>query len=186
MKDRKGQILEAAAELLQTRSFTSFSYQDLSSKLGITKASIHHHFPSKEKLGVALTDRFFDATRDDLRAIERRSDAPWARLDTYMALMYDILESGNKICALGVLQAEHNVVPDPVCAGVSRLFRYTQEWLAAVLAEGRRQGVMKYPGTPSDQAALVQAALQGALQNGRAEGREAFTSVVRQLRDSMR
>lgn len=186
MRDRKAQIIEAAAELLQTRSFTSFSYQDLSTKLGIKKASIHHHFPTKEDLGVALTDRFFETARTNLEAIERRSELPWERLDTYMALMFDTLESGNKICVQGILQAEHNVVPSPVSEGVSRLFRYTQNWLESVLAEGRRRGEMRYSGEPADQAALVQAALQGALQNGRAEGPEAFTAVVRQLRDSMR
>ena len=42
--DRKEQIVDMASELLQTRSFNSFSYQDLSERLGITKASIHHHF----------------------------------------------------------------------------------------------------------------------------------------------
>ena len=52
--DRKEQILSVAAELLQTRSFSAFSYQDLSDRLGITKAAIHHHFPSKEGLGKRL------------------------------------------------------------------------------------------------------------------------------------
>ena len=56
--DRKAQILRVASELLLTRSFTSFSYQDLSDRLGIRKASIHHHFPTKDDLLVALTERY--------------------------------------------------------------------------------------------------------------------------------
>ena len=42
---RKDQILEVATELVQTRGYSAFSYQDLSDRLGITKASLHHHFP---------------------------------------------------------------------------------------------------------------------------------------------
>ena len=38
MINRKEQILEAASDLLTTRSYSSFSYQDLSDRLGIRKA----------------------------------------------------------------------------------------------------------------------------------------------------
>ncbi|MCG8611460.1 MAG: TetR/AcrR family transcriptional regulator, partial [Pseudomonadales bacterium] len=51
MKNRKQQIVELGLSLLQTRGFESFSYQDLARELGITKASIHHHFPKKADLG---------------------------------------------------------------------------------------------------------------------------------------
>ena len=55
--DRKEQILEVATELVQTRGYSAFSYQDLSDRLGITKASIHHHFPSKEEIYKAAIQR---------------------------------------------------------------------------------------------------------------------------------
>ena len=69
--DRKEQIIDTATELLQTRSFSSFSYQDLSERLGITKASIHHHFRSKKDLGKAVADRYHEqvvALLDSARA----------------------------------------------------------------------------------------------------------------------
>ena len=45
--DRKTQIIELATELVQSKGFDSFSYNDLSEDLGIRKASIHHHFAKK-------------------------------------------------------------------------------------------------------------------------------------------
>ena len=57
--DRKQEILDVAAELLQTRSFSAFSYQDISDRIGVSKATLHHHFPSKDDLGVALVERLF-------------------------------------------------------------------------------------------------------------------------------
>src|ERR1043166_1832386 len=52
------QILDLAETLIQTRSYSAFSYQDISDALGLTKASIHYHFPSKAELGVAVIDRY--------------------------------------------------------------------------------------------------------------------------------
>src|SRR6185369_16920377 len=48
------QILDAAETLIQTRSYSAFSYQDIADELGIRKASIHYHFATKADLGVAV------------------------------------------------------------------------------------------------------------------------------------
>lgn len=186
MIDRKRQILDAAAELLESRSFSSFSYQDLSARLGITKASIHHHFASKEALGVALTERYFLHYKSALDAIARKHADPWDQFEGFIGLMSDIQRSGNKICPPGVLQAEHNVIPKAMQKGVSHQYRFIQRWLSSMLKAGREQKVMDFPGTPGDQAALIHAAIQGALQNARAEGPKKFTAVVRQLREGMK
>ncbi|UMO89950.1 TetR/AcrR family transcriptional regulator [Pectobacterium sp. PL64] len=38
-------------DLDEEEGYSSFSYADFATKIGISKASIHHHFPSKEMLG---------------------------------------------------------------------------------------------------------------------------------------
>jgi len=45
--------VDLAEALIQSRGYSAFSYQDISDRLGIRKASIHYHFPSKTDLGVA-------------------------------------------------------------------------------------------------------------------------------------
>ena len=52
------QILDLAETLIQTRGYSAFSYQDIADALGIRKASIHYHFPSKTELGIAVIDRY--------------------------------------------------------------------------------------------------------------------------------
>ena len=54
------QILDLAETLIQTRGYSAFSYQDIADALGIRKASIHYHFPSKADLGVAVINRYID------------------------------------------------------------------------------------------------------------------------------
>ena len=186
MIDRKEQILDTATELLQTRSFTSFSYQDLSDRLGITKASIHHHFPSKDDLGVALAARYYVLSKAALEAIADQYKKPWDRFEAYIAMMGQIIHSGEKICASCVIQAEYNVVPEGMRREASRLCEFIVGWLAAVLAEGREQGVMTFPGTPQDQALMIHTAVQGALQLARAEGPKRFTAVARQLKAALK
>ena len=57
------QILDLAETLIQTRGYSAFSYQDIADSLGIRKASIHYHFPSKSDLGVAVVDRYMSPFR---------------------------------------------------------------------------------------------------------------------------
>ena len=182
MADRKHQILDAAADFLQTRSYTTFSYQDLSDRLGITKAAIHGHFRTKEKLGAALVDRYMTNATNRLKAISNSSPDPWDQFDAFIDSMYQNFLKNEKICPIGALQAEFHVIPDSMQQGVGHLRRIVTRWLADTLKAGRDAGSMAFPGTPEEQAALVFAALQGALQNARADGHQIFNTVVNQIK----
>ena len=111
MADRKTQIIDTAANLLQSRSYSSFSYQDLSDALGIRKASIHHHFKTKEDLGIGLAEHFRRQYGTRLEEISRFYENPWDLFEAYLAITSDIMLTADRICAAGVFQAEHNVVP---------------------------------------------------------------------------
>ena len=186
LMDRKEQIIEAATELLQTRSFSSFSYQDLSERLGITKASIHHHFRSKKDLGTAVADRYHEDVKALLNGAMAQHDDPWHQLNAYFAMVTEILRTGEKICAAGSLQAEVNVVPGDMAHGMASVVRFVVSWIADVLAAGRRRGVMEFPGLPQDQAATVFCAMQGGLQLGRAQGQEKLRIVIKQIGEAMK
>ena len=112
MINRKDQILEVAAELLQSRSFSAFSYKDITDRLGIAKPTIHHHFPTKAELGVALMEKYLNDTQATLHAIDLATDDPWKKLDRFFDWMATLVRSGNKICPTGILQAEYNVIPE--------------------------------------------------------------------------
>ncbi len=187
MPDRKEEILQAASELLRARSFTSFSYQDLSQRLGITKASIHHHFAAKADLGVALAERFRAGQAAMLAEIDRvHDDRPVDRLEAFLEHSIGMTESDpEKICPGGAVQSEINVVPEPMAAELNGMIRESREWLTGVLAQGRAKGDLHFAGTAEDQAALIVAALQGGRQNARAEGRAVLEAIVRQLKSGM-
>ena len=183
--DRKQQILEIGLELLQTRGYASFSYADLSERLGITKASIHHHFPSKEDLGVALTQRYFEVVRETLDEAAEHDD-PWEQFEGYAGVVFGAFGRGDRICAAGSVQSEYNVVPESMRQSMGELIEYVIDWIAQVLEEGRRRGVMQFPGSPEEQATMIFSTMQGALQYGRAQGKDELEAIVRQVKENLR
>ncbi len=51
------QILDAATRLFARRGFDGTSLQDIADAVGIRKASLFHHFPSKEDLRIKVLDK---------------------------------------------------------------------------------------------------------------------------------
>ena len=52
------EILASARNLIMSGGYNGFSYADISEVVGIRKASIHHHFPSKVDLVRELVKRY--------------------------------------------------------------------------------------------------------------------------------
>src|ERR1700690_1243911 len=81
-------ILDAAEGLAQTRGYNGFSYADVATQVGVTKASLHYHFPSKAELGRALIERYHAGFTEALGTIDREVGEPCGKLERYVAL-YD-------------------------------------------------------------------------------------------------
>ncbi len=58
-------------------------------------------------------------------------------------------------------------------------------WIRDVIKRGRDLGVMEFPGSPDDQAALLFSAAQGAMQYGRANGPNKARRVLQQMKASL-
>lgn len=183
-RDTKTAILDTAEEMLQRRSFNSFSYSHISEQLGLRKASVHYHFASKSDLGVALIERYrerFQHWCEELRAAELSARC---RIEAYVARYRDVLEE-DKICPGGVLCTEYNTIDPPMQMALRELVHSHHEWLAATLEQGRRAGELAFRGEATDQAALLSATLQGAVQQGRVLGLPGFLAALKQLLRSM-
>ncbi len=186
ISNRKQQILETAAELMQTRAFTAFSYQDIADRLGITKAAIHSHYRTKEMLGNALLEKSLEDLKKLHFEAESCGEGAWDRFDAFTAKTASLVIDENKVCPVCVLQVEHNVIQESMQKGVSKIYNRNRIWMAKILKQGRDQGVMIFQGKPEDQAELILAAIQGALMNSRAEGLAIFSHIVAQIKKNMK
>ena len=155
-------VLDVAEELVQTRGYNGFSYADVAARLGVTKASLHYHFPSKADLGRALIDRYqrlFDAA---LSAIDRHSSDPRDQLRQYVAL-YESVLSNERMCLCGMLAAEIATLPVPMQQGLTSFFDANERWLTTVLESGLRSGVLQFKDSANERARLLLGALEGAM-----------------------
>ena len=176
--DTRTQLLTEAEAVVRSQGYAGFSYADLTERVGIRKASIHHHFPTKEDLGVTLvevyTERFTQALADIAAATAAAPD----RLDAYAGLYRSGLHAGQG-CLCGVLASELNVLPDRIRAGVRRFFDLNADWLEGVIAAGQSNGCFRSELDARSQAMAVLAALEGAMLIGRALGSiEAFDAAA--------
>jgi len=155
-------ILDSAERLVQARGFNGFSYADVAAELGITKASLHYHFPGKAELGEALVVRYAHRFSVALAAVDRRLDDPVAKLDAYADLYGDVVRD-RRMCLCGMLAAEYATLPDPMRTAVVAFFDESEAWLERVLDEGRDRGVLRFDGAARDAARLVVSGLEGAM-----------------------
>jgi len=178
------QILDLAETLIQTRSFSAFSYQDISDALGITKASIHYHFPSKAELGVAVIDRYVQRFGAALAALDRdEAKSSMALLDFYVGPYLQFARTADRICLCGALAGEMLTLPPEMRKRVERFFTTHHAWLAGILERGAKRGEFTLQAPAAKTARLVLSALQGALLVKRTTGDVAqFRDVVAVLK----
>jgi TetR/AcrR family transcriptional repressor of nem operon len=158
------EILDIAEALIQSRGFSAFSYQDIADALGIRKASIHYHFPSKTDLGVSVIDRYTERFGAALKAIASDETQPTsAMLEHYFVPYKTFSATADKVCLCGALAGEILALPPELRARVDRFFRQHQAWITEILERGVARGDVELAIEPSKAARLVFGALQGAL-----------------------
>jgi TetR/AcrR family transcriptional repressor of nem operon len=176
--DTAEQILDLAETLIQTRGYSAFSYQDIADSLGIRKASIHYHFPSKADLGIAVVDRYAARFDAGLAAIgQDQSQTSMAMLDFYVEPYIGFAMTPDRICLSGALSGEILALPGELRVRIDGFFRAHQDWLAEILKRGAARGEFTLAAPPAKVARFLFAALQGALLVKRTTG------DVTQLRD---
>ena len=170
--DTKTAIMDAAQALIQRGGANAMSYQDVSDAIGIRKASIHHHFPTKDRLIGAIIQRYavyFLGLVDGI--VESKLD-PVDKLRKYIGLFEATLSDGkqDKACLCGMLGAELSTLGSPSATGVRRFYRDNEARLVHVLEEGREKGQFHFKGEAKLVAAMIFALLEGGVLIARAEG----------------
>lgn len=72
--DTRERILEVAARLFSERGFAGTSIRDIAGELGVTKAALYYHFPSKDAILVELVAQPLAAVKAVLSEPHRLTD----------------------------------------------------------------------------------------------------------------
>jgi TetR/AcrR family transcriptional regulator, transcriptional repressor for nem operon len=174
-------VLDIAERLTQIRGFNNFSYADIATELGITKASLHYHYPGKAELGQALITRYTERFDQALDEIDRDLPNAAAKLEAYADLYAGVLRN-ERMCMCGILAAEYPTLPAAMQSEVVRFFDENEQWLTTVLIKGKADGTLTYSGRPEDVAQGILSTLEGAMLVARPYGDLArFDAAARQL-----
>jgi TetR/AcrR family transcriptional regulator, transcriptional repressor for nem operon len=175
------QILDIAQRLVQTRGFNAFSYADIASALAMTKASLHYHFASKERLGVSLIERYQGKFTQLLGGIDSAGSDAADKLRRYVAIYAGVL-ADNRMCLCGMLAAEFETLPGTMQTALEAFFALNESWLAGVLEGGRAAGTLAFDGSATEAAQYIIASLEGAMMLARPDGNpQRFEAASRRM-----
>jgi len=160
--DTRSTLIEVATGQVRRQGYSAFSYADLAGAVGIRKPSIHHHFPSKEDLGVAMVAAYSERFSEQLDRIDAEAGDVISRLRGFARLYRQGLDVGQG-CLCGVLASESSVLPKRVQAGVREFFGLNLRWIERTLREGAKAGLLRKDVKPQRDARTILAALQGAM-----------------------
>lgn len=160
--DTREHILQTAQRLVQQRGFNGFSYADIAEEVGVRKASLHHYFPTKTDLGMALVEGFSAAVGDALDGIGKSGKPADEKLRSYVALFRGALKA-DRMCLCGMLSSEALTLDAVMLPNLKRFFVRNTEWLTEVMVEGKSQHLFALSGTAADHARVFLSAMQGAL-----------------------
>ncbi len=134
---REEAIVEAVNRLLAEKGFESMTVDEVAAEVGIAKASLYKHFPSKEHLAAAAMVRILDRTQafltslpaddsphDKLKAVVR-----WA-MHVHLAGDMPLLPSENS--SLRATLMAHNAYLD----ALTRVSDQLGEWIIQAQADG--------------------------------------------------
>ena len=164
-------ILACARSLIVAGGYNGFSYADIAGVVGIRKASIHHHFPSKVDLVRTLVARYREEAEAGIATFERQVSDPLEQLRFYTGYWEAcIADASAPFCVCALLASQLPVLPEEVGLEVRAHFRSLSAWLTSVLERGARHGQLQLLDTPRAEAEAFMATVHGAMLSARAYG----------------
>ncbi|GLC93231.1 TetR family transcriptional regulator [Cupriavidus sp. TA19] len=154
-------LVQTAENLMRTRGYTSFSYADLAEAVGIRKASIHHHFPTKEDLGAAIVEDYIGRVRAEFDRVEVQHWHVIGRLEAFLQIFRSSADGG-LLPLCGALAAEMSALPPSLQQLTHRFFDLQLAWLTRVLDQGIKLKEIPEGSGARQKAFLLLSILEGS------------------------
>lgn len=185
--DTKTQILNVAQGLIQERGVNGMSFKDISEIIGIRRASIHHHFETKEKLLEVLITRYSQQYGGTATEIVESDASAKQKLMRYMKLFLKTAEADppDKACLCGMMAAEIDSIGAEAAQLVVDYSESSVQKIANILRQGQEEGDFQFNGDVNAMARMIFSFLEGGLifvkANGQKKQFKAMTDQVLKL-----
>jgi TetR/AcrR family transcriptional repressor of nem operon len=159
-------LINEAMNIVQNESFEKLSFQMLADRVGIKKGSVYYHFPSKEKLAIAVIEDANRQLTSYFLLIEHQTLPKW--LNSYIQLFSVHIAPLDKLCPAASFVTTWPTQTEAVKAAVKKLYQTHIKYISNFLHKERKTGSIIF--TAISEMALAEAVfamLQGALLTAR-------------------
>jgi TetR/AcrR family transcriptional regulator, transcriptional repressor for nem operon len=180
--DTRQQILDLAENLIRSKGYNSFSYQDIATMLGVKSAAIHYHFPTKEVLGLEVIKeniKRFTKFKEHVFGLELE-----VQLDEFIKTYTDSFDKNN-VCIVGAISVEYYGLPETMTTVMTGLATIIHDWLTKLLAIGKAAGVFHFDIKPEKKALLIISNLAAGIQLSRLLGPQAFDNIIEGVKSEL-
>jgi TetR/AcrR family transcriptional regulator, transcriptional repressor for nem operon len=160
--DTRTALLNAAEHAVRARGYDGFSYADLATAVGIRKASIHHHFPTKAELALVLIERYCANFFATLEQITASHSTAGAQLAAYIAVCRAALSGGDEMCLCVAFCTGRDHLTAAVLAKLDDYHFVSVRWLTDVFTTGKADGSITGIVNADDEAHACLAQMEGA------------------------
>lgn len=163
MSVTREKILELGENLIRTKGYNAFSYQDISSELGIKNAAVHYYFPSKENLGTSIVKTNIQRFEEMVDNMHSRNFDEWQQLESFIKI-YVKSHREQKKCLVGSLSPDYNTLSDTTKQELKRMIDMILKWLSELLETGNAKQIFKFTEDSTSRAITIFSSLVASLQ----------------------
>ena len=180
----KEDILHEASRMLLSKGLNGFSLQELATKLNLKKASLFHHYSSKNALAVELY-RFYQ-TSFELWVAEHDHYAPEKQIIMYVEKLTSWICDKERVCPMSALSLEWKLVDPDLQEEIKKLHILQKEWITKQFKAIQKEGKLRLPlqDVVLQSISLIQGSIQLARVTGEPElAKKNMKSYLKVIKD---
>lgn len=186
----RSRVLDAAAQAFQTAGFAATSTHDLMRLAGVSGGALHHHFPTKKALALAVINERVAAELGDtwVATVRDASNAAEGILQVFASVTAALDERGAvQGCPVGNLALELSLTDPDLRLALAGQYQIWRDAIAERVRRDRENGQAGFAADPAAFADVVVALFSGAMTMAKAaQSTAALKSAAHHLRAIMR
>ena len=167
MSITRERIIELGENLIRTKGYNAFSYQDISSELGVKNAAIHYYFPTKANLGTSIIKTNIQRFEEMVDNMHSRGFDEIQQLNSFIKI-YTKSHREKKVCLVGALSPAFDTLNDVTQIELNKMINIILKWLTNILITGKQKGLFAFSEIPENRAVIIFSSLVSSLQLSKA------------------
>lgn len=160
--DTKTALLDFAERSVRMRGIDGFSYRDLAELVGIRKASIHYHFPTKANLSEALMDRYHERFTEVCANIDDTYETGGERLSALIDFYRGALNEAQTLCLCVAFIGSRESLSDTLQSKIAAFRSMVVDWITSTFERAHADNSIHNAAEPRREAFSTIALLEGA------------------------